>query len=88
MGWIQKAKEWLRSLFVKKTEKQDTLDSLAKRVLALGPADLQSKVEKFRCDHKYAVVKQVWVRIAQKKFELKNEVFCGKCSTTEIQTIG
>lgn len=92
MSWFQKVKEktkeWLKKLFVKKAEKDGALDSLARRVLALGPSELQNKVNTFRCDHKFSITKQVWVRVAQKQFELRNEVFCGKCNSKEIQTIG
>lgn len=90
MDWLKKTaakvREWFRRLFVKK-EEGDVLDKLARKVLALGPSELQEKVDKFRCGHSFAIVKQVWVRIEKKKFELRNEVLCSKCKTKEVHEI-
>lgn len=72
-------------------KKAGALENVARRALALGPAELtESKtILSFKtvCIHDYFVMRQKWVKIAAKQFELKNEMCCSNCKETTITSI-
>lgn len=77
-------------------EKQaGTLENVARRVLALGPTDLSDRVTKRvpslapkpSCVHDYFILRQKWIKVAAKKFELRNEMCCSLCKDTAIKSI-
>jgi hypothetical protein len=74
--WVSNVKEWFRKLFVKVETK--ALEKLVREKLALSPRDL--------CDHNFAV-KQVWTRVAIRKYELQNEITCVKCKDQRVVAI-
>ena len=39
------------------------------------------------CDHDYVIEKQVWVRIAPKRFELRNSLYCDNCKDRKVVPI-
>ena len=96
---FSKVKDWLLNLFKKDslataawTKKALSPADLApKEKSSFYPSELIVKLtkkwEQRKCDHSYEVQKQVWVRIADKKYELQNEVLCRRCSGSKIQPI-
>jgi hypothetical protein len=64
-------------------KKPSALEKVAREKLALGPTDLVAKVSQKvmppKCRHTPVVTKQVWVKVASKKYELQNEVLCTSC---------
>lgn len=64
------------------------LSRVVKAVRALSPKDIVRKpAEKVSCSHAYTVLKQIWVRVEAKKFELRNEMICAKCKEHKIVPI-
>jgi hypothetical protein len=68
---------------------KSTLEKIVREVCALSPLDIERKPRiKVTCEHKYAISKQIWVRVEAKKFELRNEMICTKCKEHKIVSIG
>jgi hypothetical protein len=66
-----------------------TLGKIARAARALSPLDIEGKPKaKVICEHVYAILKQVWIRVEAKKFELRNEMICTKCKEHKIVPIG
>ena len=102
-NWLRKAATWIKELFVKKApiessavilaplKKVPSLEKKARESLALGPSELRDKIsqkiEQFKCEHNPVITKQVWVKVAQSKFELQNQLTCVKCKEQNILPI-
>ena len=73
---------------------RNVLDVVARKNLALGPSELTETPKVFvdafvapSCDHDYRLLQQKWVKVAAKKFELKNEVKCSHCKEVTVTSI-
>lgn len=74
---------------------RNALDAVARKTLALGPSELTEApkdvfVDAFvvpSCSHDYRLLQQKWVKVAAKKFELRNEVRCSHCKEIAVTSI-
>ena len=74
-----------------KATPETTLNKAAREKLALGSVELAQKKDeapkKVTCSHSYSLNKQVWVKIAKKKYELRNDMVCLKCESHEVVSV-
>jgi hypothetical protein len=81
----EKIKGWFRKVLrgQKVVEARSSLGKIVREKRALSLIDLPS----LTCEHDYVVEKQVWIRVATKKFELQNSLLCKKCKGKTIHPI-
>lgn len=99
---MQKVKEWFW-LFVKVlstdikelwqaskvVKEKKTLAELAEENKALGIVELPvlKEMRKTTCTHELTIKKQVWIKIAKRKYELRNRLICTKCERQLVSNI-
>lgn len=83
LSWLRKAASWVVHELTK--ERAFPFTKVTEPVTQLKEVVYPFDIG---CNHTYQVTKQVWVRVARKKFELQNEVRCAICKNTAIHAIG
>ena len=62
----------------------DSLEEVARKNKAIGISEL---INVAKCDHSYTTQQQIWVKIAPRRFELRNQDRCVKCQNTRVIAI-
>ena len=82
--WIRKIRDWITEVYNRIFKKVEPIVDIP--LIKPSTTHVVEPIHE-TCTHNYVIEKQIWVRVAPKRYELQNGLICDDCGHQKIERI-